>query len=146
MDESVNMPQRGPGLTAAQEAALVRSLADQFKALNVMWVVLTLLQVLSCAGIVAAAWNAYVLSRRWKFPKYILARSPGVVQAYQGDAAWFVSFFMINLLLGGVVGAFLIAWEFFFIREKILKNAHVFRGLPDAARAIPESRLLQGGA
>ncbi len=142
----MNVPQRGPGLTAAQETALVRSLADQFRALNVMWVVLTILQVLSCAGIVAAAWNAYVLSRRWKFPKFILARSPGVVQAYEGDAAWFVSFFMINLLLGGVVGAFLIAWEFFFIREKILKNAQVFRGLPDAADGEPGIRMLEGGA
>ena len=140
------MPKPGSRLTEAQEAALVRGLADQFKALNVMWVVLTILQVVSCAGIVAAAWNAYVLSRRWKFPQTILARSPGVVQAYQGDAAWFVSFFMINLLLGGVVGAFLIAWEFFFIREKVLKNAQVFRGLPDAADGTPGTRLLQGGA
>jgi hypothetical protein len=140
MQANMNMPQPGPGLTEAQEAALVKGLADQFKALNVMWVVLTILQVLSCAGIVAAAWNAYVLSRRWKFPRYILARSPGVVQAYQGDAAWFVSFFMINLLLGGVVGAFLIAWEFFFIREKILRNHHIFSGLPEPEPKILPSR------
>jgi hypothetical protein len=146
MEEAMHMP-RGPELTEAQEAALVRGLADQFKALNVMWVVLTILQVVSCAGIVAAAWNAYVLSRRWKFPEHILARSPGVVQAYRGDEAWFVSFFMINLLLGGVVGAFLIAWEFFFIRGKILKNAHAFRGLPESAHeSLPPNRLLQGGA
>jgi len=125
-----------------RDAALVRSLADQFKALNIMWVTLTVLQVLSCAGIVAAAWNAWVLSRRWKFPSLILARSPVVVLAYRDDVTWFVIFFAVNVLLGGVVGAGLIAWEFFFIREKILRNAHLFQGLPDAGAA----ERLQDGA
>jgi hypothetical protein len=129
-----------------RDAALVRSLADQFKALNVLWATLTVLQVLSCAGIVAAAWNAYVLSRRWKFPGLILARSPAVVLAYQDDVTWFVIFFAVNVLLGGVVGAGLIAWEFFFIREKILKNAHIFQGLPDggAGERLPGEVEVRG--
>jgi len=129
-----------------RDAALVRSLADQFKALNVLWATLTVLQVLSCAGIVAAAWNAYVLSRRWKFPGLILSRSPAVVLAYQDDITWFVIFFAINVVLGGVVGAGLIAWEFFFIREKILKNAHIFQGLPDggAGERLPGEVEVRG--
>lgn len=125
-----------PGMPAARtlgEETLVRGLASQFRALNVFWVVLTVLQVVSCAGIVAAAWNAYVLTRRWRVPRLIEARNPAVVGMYQNDMAWLVSFLAINLLLGGVVGAGLILWEVFFIRAKVLENKHLFS--PVAHRA-----------
>jgi hypothetical protein len=67
----------GPHQTG-DDRTLVRNLAGQFKALNILWATLTVLQVLSCAGIIAAGWNAYVLYRRWKFPQLILERSPAL--------------------------------------------------------------------
>lgn len=106
--------------------ALARSLATQFRVLNISWIVITVLQVATCAGVVAAAWNAYVLVKRWKVPRLIEARSPSVVAMYENDGAWFVTFLVMNLVLGGVIGAGLIAWEFFFIRAKVLGNRHLF--------------------
>ncbi len=119
-----------PGMPAAAGEvdgdALARSLAKQFRVLNILWIVVTALQVLSCAGVVAAAWNVYVLVQRWKVPKHIEARSPSVVAMYENDAGWFITFLALNLVLGGVVGAGLIAYEFFVIRAKVLANRHLF--------------------
>jgi hypothetical protein len=35
-------------------------------------------------------------------------------------------FLIINLVLGGVIGAFLVAYEFLSIRKKVLDNRRVF--------------------
>jgi hypothetical protein len=128
--------QAGMPLPQRADEALVRSLASQFRAVNVLWIVITVLQVASCAGVFCAAWNVYVLVQRWRIPRLIEARSPAVVRMYEDDIAWFVTFLAMNILLGGVVGAALIAWEFFAIRSKVLANRHLFEGV-----AVPAGQL-----
>jgi hypothetical protein len=122
-----------PKAASTDEDALVRSLASQFKVMNILWIVLTVIQVFSCAGIICAAWNTYVLVQRWKIPRLIEARNPSIVHMYENNMAWFISFLAINIVLGGVIGAGLIAWELLGIRSKVLQNRHLFA--PAAARA-----------
>jgi hypothetical protein len=112
--------------TGADADALAKSLASQFRILNVLWIVLTIAQAASFAGVVAAAWNTYVLVKRWKVPRLIERRSPAVIAMYENDGAWFLTFLAVNLLLGGVIGAALIAWEYFGIRAKVLSSRQHF--------------------
>ena len=121
-----------PTAEASRDDALVRGLATHFRVLNILWIVITVAQVLSCAGVICAAWNTYVVVKRWKIPKLMERRSSSIVAMYENDLSWFITFAALNFVLGGVVGVGLIAWEFFFIRAKVLENKHLFA--PRAAR------------
>lgn len=104
---------------------LARQLAGRFKIINITWIIISLFQITTVIGIVVAAWNLYVTYKRWRLPELIAARSPSAVAMFQGNEGWYISFFLINLV-GGVVGAGLIAYEFLFVRGQVLKNRHLF--------------------
>ena len=115
-----------PASDAADADAMARSLAQQFRILNILWIIVTVIQIVSCAGVICAAWNVYVLVQRWKVPRLIEKRDPAVLRLYQNDLGWFITFAALNFVLGGVIGVGLIGWEFFFIRAKVLQNKHIF--------------------
>lgn len=104
---------------------LARQLARRFRLINILWIVISLLQITTVIGVVIAAWNLYVTYKRWRLPELIASRSPSAVAMFKGNEGWYISFFLINLV-GGVVGAGLIAYEFLFVRGQVLKNRHLF--------------------
>jgi hypothetical protein len=103
---------------------LYRRLARRFRTLNWLWLVLSLVQVVSCVGIIAAAWNLYVLYQRWRVPELLRRGDPAIAGLYRNDEGWFISFLVINLALGGVVGAALIAYEFIWIRAPLRRQVN----------------------
>jgi hypothetical protein len=104
---------------------LARKLARRLRLVNVLWIVISLLQLSTVIGAVIAAWNLYVIARRWHLPRLVVSRSPAAVAAFRGNEGWYLTFFLINLL-GGVVGAGLVAYEFLLIRGPLLGNGHLF--------------------
>jgi hypothetical protein len=114
---------------------LTRSLARRFRLLNWAWLVVSIIQAISCLGIVASAWNLHVLHSRWRVPERIVGRSTSVVRMYQNDEAWFLAFLIVNVALGGVIGAVLIVYEFLSIRKQVLDNRHVFLAPPTTPMA-----------
>lgn len=117
--------------TEAEADRLVSSLAFQYKILNWSWLILSIILIISCAGIIAGVWNLYVLRGLWKVPQMIRSKSPAVVSIFQ-DGGNLIAFLLINIALGGAVGALLIAYEYFFIRPKVLENRHVFEAYGQA--------------
>ena len=104
--------------------------ADLLAILNWMWLVIGVIQVVSCVAALAGIWNLWVVRQRWDMPRQIRRRSPAVVMMYTDDLPWFAAFFLINLLLGGVVGVLLIGVEFLFVRRYVLRHRAV---LPEGA-------------
>jgi hypothetical protein len=105
---------------------LARRLAGRFRLLSFLWIVLSVLLLASAVGAVAAAWNFYVTAQRWRLAGLIERRSPAAVAMYQGDEGWFLTGALVNLALGGGIGAALIAYEYFMIRRPVLANRHIF--------------------
>jgi len=99
--------------------------ASLFAALNWIWLVIGVIQVVSCVAALAGIWNLWVVRQRWDVPRLIRRRSPAVVMMYTDDLPWFAAFFLINLLLGGVVGVLLIAVEFLLVRRSVLRHRAV---------------------
>jgi hypothetical protein len=115
------------GLGSPESAdQLARKLAGRFRLVNVAWVVLSVCLLVSFVGAVAAAWNIYVTTTRWRMAALIEARSPAVLDFYDRDAGWFLTAAIVNLALGGGIGAALVAYEYFFVRKPVLDNRHVF--------------------
>jgi len=111
--------------TEESAARLARQLSRRFKLVNIAWIVISLLQLSTVIGAVIAAWNFYVIYKRWRLPELIATRSPAAVAMFEGNEGWYITFFLINLL-GGIVGAGLVAFEFVAIRGPVLKNRALF--------------------
>lgn len=107
---------------------LAKKLAGRFKLVNVLWVVLSVCLLVSFVGAVAAAWNLYVTTTRWRMAELIERRSPAAVDFYDGGAGWFLTAALVNLALGGGLGAALVGYEYFFVRRPLLANRHLFDG------------------
>jgi hypothetical protein len=110
----------------------VRRLADYERYSGIAWIVLGALQVITVVAIIAGAWNIYAGVTRLRCAKAIEARSPAVPAAFRGVTG-LVVIGLINLVLGGVIGVLLVVVDFV-VRDRVLKNAHLFRAaLPPAA-------------
>lgn len=110
----------------------IKKLANRYRAINIGWIVISLLLFGTVVGSIAALWNLYAVYTRWKLPAMIEARDPRVPSIYGNDAGWFITLLIVNVALGGVIGAALIGYEYLFVRREILNNRHLFSGLSRA--------------
>ena len=112
--------------TEAAADRLASSLAGRARVIQICWIVLSLGLFATVAGAIAGAWNFYVIIKQWWLPGAIRARSVAVVRRYQGDSGHWLTWGLINLVLGGGIGVLLIAAEYFLVRNPIVKNRAIF--------------------
>lgn len=105
---------------------LARKLARRIRLINWCWIGLSLLLLGTGVGIIAAAWNVYVTIQRWSLPKLVERRSRSALASYSGDSGSWITWLLINVVLGGFVGAGIIAYEYLAVRSQVLKNGHLF--------------------
>ena len=81
-----------------------------------------------CTGFlaIAGAWNIYAGVTRYKSAKRIRSRDPAIPKEFE-SVTQLVVIGVINLLVGGIVGLVFLGFDFF-IRDKVLTNAHLFDG------------------
>lgn len=106
------------------EQTLLRRLSEYVTWSGIAWIVLGAIQILTLFAAVAGVWNIFAGITRIRTGKAIKARSALVPAAFQGIAG-LVIIGLINLVLGGVVGVILVGVDFF-LRDKVLTNAHLF--------------------
>lgn len=116
----------GAGSTLVANELFFRRMADYAKLSGVFWIVLAVVQILSCWGIIAGLWNIFAGISRLQMAGDILARKPGVPAAFE-SLAGLIIILVINLVLGGVIGIIFVGFDFY-IRDQILKNREIFTG------------------
>jgi hypothetical protein len=135
--ESVVVPANAPLGHAATPAAgpwetpeetLIRRLSEYVTWSGIAWIVLGAIQILTLVAAIAGVWNIFAGITRIRTGKAIRARSALVPAAFQGITG-LVIIGIINLVLGGVVGVILVGVDFF-LRHKVLTNAHLFTVQP----------------
>ena len=107
------------------EETLVRQIADYERISGIVWIVLGVLQILSLVGVFAGIWNIFAGRSRLKLYPLIAARDASVPAVFE-SLSGLVVIGIINILLGGFIGVICIGFDFY-IREKVLSNAHLFR-------------------
>lgn len=121
-----SIPRHGGLMSEPVDATLVRRISEYLHVSGVIWIVLAILQILSIVGIIAGAWNLYAGITRLNAAKLAQGRDHQVVKGFESISG-LVVIAVINLLLGGFIGIILVGFDFF-IRDRILKNAHLFTG------------------
>ena len=118
------------------EMTLSRRIGEYLHVSGVIWIVLGILQIISIFGIIAGAWNIYAGITRFRAADLATSRDYRTVKCFE-NISGLVVIAIINLLFGGVIGLILVGFDFF-IRDKIIKNAHLFTfGLPTGSRMAP---------
>lgn len=115
---------------AAQADLLARRFADYQKVSGWLWIAIAVVQIITVLGAIAGVWNLVVGITRILSAKKIRARHSDVPKMFEG-VAWLVVIAIINVLLGAVVGIALVAVDFW-IRDRLLKSAHIFTEDPGA--------------
>jgi hypothetical protein len=105
---------------------LIRRIAEYYHISAILWLILAIFQILSIFGIVAGIWNLFACASRFRMVKHVRNRDPFVLEAHE-DTGQLIVLGAINFLLGGVVGVAFVGFDFF-IRDKVLSNAHLFEG------------------
>jgi hypothetical protein len=114
-----------------EEQNLVRRLADYQRTSGILWIVLGAVQVCLVVTALAGAWNIFAGITRVKASKRILERDPAIPSEFE-SIAQLVIIGVINLVLGGFIGLLFVGFDFY-IRDKVLTNAHIFTGQPSAS-------------
>ncbi len=127
-----------------ESEGLLRSIADYERISCVIWLVLGIIQL--CLGIlfilffpmlIAGAWNVILVILRWSRPDRIRRRDSTVPDAYRGIAGLVITG-ILNILFGLIIGILVVIFDFF-IREKILSNAHLFTNKSVSSRVSDET-------
>ena len=116
----------GPWETPEQK--LLRRLSEYVTWSGIAWIILGVIQILTLFAALAGVWNIFAGITRIRTGKAIKARSALIPAAFQGIAG-LVIIGIINLVLGGFVGVILVGVDFF-LRDKVLTNAHLFTVQP----------------
>ena len=117
------------------EQTLIRRLSEYVTWSGIAWIILGAIQILTLFAALAGVWNIFAGITRIRTGKAIKARSALVPAAFQGVAG-LVIIGIINLVLGGVIGVILVGVDFF-LRDKVLTNAHLFTVQPAAMIPAP---------
>lgn len=108
----------------SQNDVLIRKLSDYEKISGVLWLVLSIIQIISIFGIIAGIWNFFAALSRLGMSKKILSQDEDVPTHYEGISQLII-IGLINLFFGAAIGIIFVIFDFF-IREKILENRSLF--------------------
>jgi hypothetical protein len=108
------------------DQALIRRLADYERISGIFWIILSIFQIYFVWTAIAGMWNIFAGVTRIRVAKLMRQRDPTIAAACEGIAQLII-IGIVNLLVGGVIGILFVAFDFY-IRDKVLTNAHVFTG------------------
>ena len=114
-----------PAAKQLPAAAIVGRLATYERLSGIVWMVLAVFQILSCAGVFAGVWNLYAARSRLRLAPRVAARHIEVPKVYEDGVPQLVLLLLVNVFLGGTIGAIWVLFDFY-VRAKILENRGAF--------------------
>jgi hypothetical protein len=102
----------------------IRNISDYERLSGIFWIILGTLQTLTIVGAICGIWNIFAGISRCKLSPRILRREKIIPSIFE-DITQLVIIGIINLVLGGFIGLIFVAFDFY-IRDKVLKNRHLF--------------------
>lgn len=105
---------------------IVKTLSEREKLSAIFWLIVGIIQCITCAGIVCGVWNIYASVTRFKQSKAVLTPWTGIVQSYENSLTSIIIGIVINVVLGGVIGVAASIYDLIAIRGYVLENRSVF--------------------
>ena len=90
----------------------------------ILWIIISILQILSVYLIIAGIWNLFSAFSSFKLEKKILNRDADIPQVYESITE-LVIIAIVNVVFGGIIGVVLVGFDFW-IRQEILTHHDIF--------------------
>ncbi|MBE6687636.1 MAG: hypothetical protein E7591_10495 [Ruminococcaceae bacterium] len=103
-----------------------KTLSEREKISAIIWLVIGILQCLSCVAIIAGVWNIIAAVNGFKRSKNVLTPWPGIVAFYDKMMTNIIIALIVNLLVGGVIGVAGAIYDMLLVRNYVLENKKVF--------------------
>lgn len=117
-----------PHPNSTQGEGIIQSIRSLEQLSAIVWLCIGILQILvgfmAPFLLIAGIWNIFAAVTRFNLVKAIEARRTSVVAHYQSITP-LVIILIVNLVIGGVLGALWVIVDFV-IRDKVLTNRHLF--------------------
>ena len=110
--------------TEKEAADFIRKLSEYELISCSVWIGIAIIQICTCYGAIAGVWNIFVGISRYQMIDRVKARDSRIPAEHEG-LGMLIAIALINLILGGVVGIVLVAYDYY-MRNQILENRHVF--------------------
>jgi len=101
-------------------------LSDREKTAGTIWLIIGIVQCLSCIFIFVGAWNIYAATTRFKQSKAVLNPWQGIVATYDKWQTNLIINLVINLLFGGIIGVAGSIYDMTAVRGYVMSNRKVF--------------------
>lgn len=112
------------------KADAYKKLAEYEKNSAIIWFVIAAIQIIvGCftyfTPVLVGAWNIYAGITRMKYSKSLLETPEGVYDYFEKQGTSNIIFLVINIFLGGVIGAIASAYDIY-IRKFVIDNKDLF--------------------
>lgn len=114
----------GDGEAGNSNQNLIRQITDYERISGILWIILGVIQICTLLGAIAGIWNIFAGRSRLRISKHISQRDSNILPVFEPIGQLIVTG-IINVLIGGIIGIALVVFDFY-IRKKVLSNAHVF--------------------
>jgi len=111
-------------MNAAEKQYQANRLAGYERTSAIIWIIISVLQILSVYLIIAGIWNLFAAISSFKMEKKILNRDADVPQVYE-SVTELIIIGVVNVLFGGIFGVILVGFDFW-IRSEVLAHREVF--------------------
>ena len=98
---------------------------EYYKLISLFWIIMGILLIISCVGLIAGIYNLIIGIKDNKFTPTIVAHNPQVVQTAKSMGSQNITTILINVFLGGGVGAIAGLLEMY-VRNQIIKDRDLF--------------------
>lgn len=102
---------------------------------GILWLIIGITQLIFVWTAAAGVWNIFFSIMRLRSLKNIQAGNPELIPWYDSRKNWLIAFAIVNLVLGGVIGVFLVAFDWW-VRDYVLKNKAAFEGEGSTSQSV----------
>lgn len=126
-DVTVNLPSKKTSKTApvSGPAAVAAKVRRCEIVSGVVWIIIGLIQCIAVFTAAAGVWNIVNAIVSLRNMRNIQPGNPHVVSYFDQRKVWLIVMAVVNIILGGVVGVLLVAFNWY-VRDYVLQNRAAF--------------------
>lgn len=106
--------------------SVVKTLSEREKISAIFWLIIGIIQCITCVAVICGVWNIYASICRFKQSKAVLTPWQGIVNSYDKWMTNIIIGIVMNVIFGGIIGVAASIYDLLAVRGFVLENRKVF--------------------
>lgn len=114
-----------------EDAKVLKKLSDKIHTQSIIWIIISVFQIISIAGIIVGIYNLIVSIHNIDYSKKILQYPVGIYKSFEPITSYIVVL-LINLFFGAFIGIIGSLYDIFGVRNYVLNHKEAFDRIESA--------------